>query len=149
MRFKNYYILVLTFVLTATNSFAQNTQAEVLKVVNDFFLTMEKKDSVGFNNLFLEDAYAYSTRQTGDSTITRSSVLKARFSKDQLKERLRPEEITIHVNDNLAAVWAPYDFWVNDELSHCGYEVFTLIKNNSEWKIASLTYSVEMEACKE
>ncbi len=149
VRYRNYYVLVFTAVLTATNGLAQNAQAEVLKVVNDFFHTMEKKDSVAFNSLFLENAYAYSVRQQGDSTLVRNSILKASASKNTLKERLREEEITIHINKNVAAVLAPYDFWVNDKHSHCGYEVFTLIRKDTTWKIASLTYSVERDTCNE
>jgi len=98
--------------------------------------------------LFLENAHAYSIRKKGDSTFVRNSILKASTSKNTLKERLREEEITIHINKNVAAVWAPYDFWIDNEHSHCGYEVFTLVKKDRYWKIASLTYSVNKEGCK-
>ena len=149
MKYRNYYVLVFTIVLTATNGLAQNSEIEVLKVVNDFFDTMENKDSTAFNNLFLENAYAYSVRQQGDSTLIRNSILMASTSKKTLKEQLREEDIIVHINKNVAAVWAPYDFWVNDKHSHCGYEVFTLIKKDTAWKIASLTYSVEQDTCNE
>lgn len=148
MKTKYKLLGVLFMVVISTSSFAQDSEQEVLKVVNEFFYIMETKDSVAFNNLFLDNAYAYSVRQQGDSTLVRSSVLKAINSKNTLKERLREEEITVHINDNVAAVWAPYDFWVNEEHSHCGYEVFTLIKKDATWKIASLTYSVNKEDCK-
>lgn len=148
MKTKYKLLGVLFMVVISTSSFAQDSEQEVLKVVNEFFYIMETKDSVAFNNLFLDNAYAYSVRQQGDTTLVRSSVLKAINSKNTLKERLREEEITVHINDNVAAVWAPYDFWVNEEHSHCGYEVFTLIKKDATWKIASLTYSVNKEDCK-
>ncbi len=140
--------IFLTLLFNSINSVAQNSKQEVLNVVNEFFNTMEKKDSVAFNNLFLENAHAYSIREKGDSTIVRNSILIASTSKNSLKERLREEEITIHINKNVAAVWAPYDFWIDEKHSHCGYEVFTLIKKDSYWKIASLTYSVNKEGCK-
>lgn len=88
-------------------------------------------------------------RQKGDSTLVRNSILNASSSKKKLKEQLREEEIILHINKNVTAVWAPYDFWVNDKHSHCGYEVFTLIKKDADWKIASLTYSVEQNTCNE
>lgn len=146
---KNKYRLLCLLCITVitTNSFAQDSKQEVLKVVNKFFHTMENKDSLAFNNLFIENAQAYSIRKIGDSTIIRNSILKASDSKSVLKERLRDEEITIQINNNIASVLAPYDFWINDEHSHCGYEVFTLLKKDSEWKIASLTYSVEKDSC--
>ncbi len=140
--------IFLTLLFISTNSVAQDSKQEVLNVVNEFFHTMEKKDSVAFNNLFLQNAYAYSVRQQGDSTLVRNSILKANSSKNTLKERLREEEIIIHINKNVAAVWAPYDFWINNKHSHCGYEVFTLVKKDGYWKIASLTYSVNKEGCK-
>ena len=142
------FFIILSIVVISVNCPAQDSKHEVLKVVNEFFHTMETKDSVAFNNLFLENAHAYSVRRQGDSTLVRNSILKASDSKNILKERLREEEITIHINENVAAVWAPYDFWINGEHSHCGYEVFTLIKKEAEWKIASLTYSVAKEGCK-
>jgi hypothetical protein len=127
---------------------AQDSRQEVLKVVHAFFNTMETKDSIAFNNLFIDNAQAYSIRQQNDSTFVQNSVLKASASKNILKERLREEETVVHLSKSVAAVWAPYDFWVNEEHSHCGYEVFTLIKKDKIWKIASLTYSVNKEDCK-
>ncbi len=142
-----YRLIIILFIIATLNCPAQDAKKEVLKVVNDFFHTMETKDSVAFNNLFLKNAYAYSVRQQNDSALVRSSILKASTSKNTWKEQLREEEITIHINNNVAAVWAPYDFWINEEPSHCGYEVFTLLKKDSGWKIASLTYSVEQGIC--
>ena len=140
-------LAVLIALFISGSSFSQNDKTEVLRVVNAFFQTMESKDDVGFNALFLESAYAYSVRQKADSVIVRNAILKAISSKNILKERLRAEEIIIHVANKVAAVWAPYDFWINDTHSHCGHEVFTLIKKDQGWKIASLTYSVEKDSC--
>ena len=149
MNYKHQLLAILCIVATVGNGIAQDSKQEVLKVVNTFFRTMENKDATAFNDLFLENAYAYSIRQQGDSTLVRNSILKASTTTNSLKERLRDEEITIHIHNNVAAVWAAYDFWINDKHSHCGYEIFTLIKTNNAWKIASLTYSVEQDACNE
>jgi len=148
MKLKCHHFLILLILVAKANCLAQDSKQEVFNVVEKFFYTMEKKDSIAFNALFLENAHAYSVRQHGDSTLVRNSILKASSSNNNLKERLRKEEIVIHINKNVAAVWAPYDFWVNDKHSHCGYEVFTLIKKEVEWKIASLTYSIEKDTCK-
>ncbi|TMM59449.1 hypothetical protein FEE95_08490 [Maribacter algarum] len=138
---------ILFVAIISANCIAQDSKQEVLNVVNTFFKTMQEKDSIAFNNLFLKNAYAYSIRGQGDSARVKSSILKASNSENILEERLSEEEITIHVNKNVAAVWAPYDFWIDDKHSHCGYEVFTLIKKKAGWKIASLTYSVEQDTC--
>lgn len=141
-------IITLTIATTSLSCYSQDSKQEVLKVVNQFFHNMETKDSLAFNNLFIDNAQAYYVRQQGDSTLVRNSILKASSSKNNLKERLQEDETVVHVSKNVAAVWAPYYFWVNDEHSHCGYEVFTLIKTAKKWKITSVTYSVIKDDCK-
>jgi len=40
-------------------------------------------------------------------------------------------------------VWAPYDFWIDGKLSHCGTDAFDLIKTEDGWKIAGGVYTLE------
>ncbi|NJM79889.1 MAG: hypothetical protein HC854_10245 [Flavobacterium sp.] len=44
-------------------------------------------------------------------------------------------EYKIETDGLLAHVWTPYEFYVNDKLSHKGVNSFTLIKENETWKI--------------
>lgn len=149
MNYKNLLFGIITVISASVNGHAQDSEQEVLQVIDEFFYSMEKKDATVFNSLFLENAHAYSVREKNDSTIVRNSILKAINSKNTLKERLREQEIAIHIYNNIATVWPPYDFWIDNKHSHCGYEVFTLIKKGKDWKIASLTYSVEEDTCKQ
>jgi hypothetical protein len=64
-----------------------------------------------------------------------------------LEERMREKEVQVQIHKQLAMVWAPYDLWINKQFSHCGIDVFTLIKTNQGWKIASLAYTVEPAGC--
>ena len=34
-----------------------------------------------------------------------------------------------------AQVWTPYEFYVNNKLSHSGNNAFSLVKENGAWKI--------------
>jgi ketosteroid isomerase-like protein len=43
----------------------------------------------------------------------------------------------------IATAWAPYDLYIDDKWSHCGIDVFTIIKTGNAWKIATLVWSVE------
>ena len=47
------------------------------------------------------------------------------------------------VHGLIATVWAPYDFWIDGKLSHCGIDAFDLIKTEDGWKIAGGVYTVE------
>ncbi len=42
---------------------------------------------------------------------------------------------TIHIDGAMAIDWTPYEFYVNGKKSHSGVNVFTLYKDNGQWKI--------------
>ncbi len=52
----------------------------------------------------------------------------------------RPE---IRVNGPVAMVWYPYDLYIDGKWSHCGVDVFTLIRHEGRWRIATMAWSAE------
>jgi hypothetical protein len=44
----------------------------------------------------------------------------------------------IQIDGAMAHVWAPYEFYLNDKLSHSGVNTFTLFKEKDSWKIIYL-----------
>lgn len=53
------------------------------------------------------------------------------------------------VDGPIAMVWLPYDFHVNGQWSHCGVDIFTLIRSGTGWRVVNLTYSVSQPpACR-
>ena len=52
------------------------------------------------------------------------------------------------VNGPVATVWYPYDLYVDGQWSHCGVDVFTLIRTDGQWRIATMSWSaVQPPAC--
>ena len=49
----------------------------------------------------------------------------------------------------MATVTAPYEFKLEGKSTHCGIDVFELAKVDGQWKVASLTWTAEPEACPE
>jgi hypothetical protein len=41
-------------------------------------------------------------------------------------------------DDNIAHVWAYYEFWRGPKLSHCGYDSFFLVKLGEGWKLSQV-----------
>ena len=146
------FILLFVLVTAMFTGKAQKTPEEkqVLQVVDDFFAALEKQDSTQFRKMFLHNGYIYATRAMADSAVIRSLTPAAfRFRPGQiLKERMRPATTMTKVDGGIAMVWAPYDLWVNDTFSHCGVDVFTLIKTTAGWRIASVAYTIETQGCK-
>jgi hypothetical protein len=67
--------------------------------------------------------------------------MRAQLSQRKIVERgFRPEA---KVNGAIAMVWFPYDLYIDGAWSHCGVDVFTLVRANGQWRIASLAWSAE------
>ena len=50
-------------------------------------------------------------------------------------------------NGTLAAVWAPYEFYLGDAFSHCGVDAFHVAKLPEGWKIIALSDTHRREGC--
>jgi hypothetical protein len=59
----------------------------------------------------------------------------------------KPLSYEIKIHNNIAMVWAPYTLSLSGKFSHCGVDVFTLLKAAEGWKIVSTVYSVEPDGC--
>jgi hypothetical protein len=55
----------------------------------------------------------------------------------------------VQIDDNLAAFWTEYEFYVGKNFSHCGVNAFQLVKNaENEWKIIQVIDTRRKELCK-
>lgn len=56
---------------------------------------------------------------------------------------------TARVQDHVAMVWMPYDLYVGERWSHCGVDVFTLLKSEGRWRVGAVLYTIEQPpACR-
>src|SRR5580658_3667916 len=53
-----------------------------------------------------------------------------------IEERIHDPEI--HIDHDLAVVWAPFDFFIDGRLDHCGRDLFNLHKKSGKWQIVAL-----------
>ena len=74
-----------------------------------------------------------------------SDDLKSLKSKNTFLEEALSMEVKIH--EGMAMAWVPYEFRLNAEFSHCGVDVFTLVKEDMKWKIITLAYTIDKEGC--
>ena len=145
-----YVLLILLILSVHNNSIAQSKQREaVLHVVERFFDALEKQDTAALNEMYVEGGRNYSVFEAGDSLRIRyQDPSQIRFSPHQIiRERMRKETTAVQINGNIAMAWVPYDLWVNETFSHCGVDVFTLVKTSGEWKIATISYTIEKTGC--
>ncbi len=66
-------------------------------------------------------------------------------SKVRLTERMWTPTVVLH--GTIAEVHAPYDFHIDGKFSHCGTDLFTVVRATGEWRIASIIYTVQRTGC--
>ena len=106
-------------------------------------------DTTAFRSLFLPNAMIYTVREKDGQPVTagRSPFTDTFRPGTVIKEEMKGTGVDVQVHGNMAQVWAPYNLWVNGTFSHCGIDVFTLIKNSRGWRIATVSYTIEKEGC--
>ncbi len=115
-------------------------KAAIKAAINQFFEGMAKGDS----SLLLGACTEAPVLQTvvvdkQGSVLVHSEDFRefVRFvttpSKNTLDERIK--FAAIQMEESLASVWAPYKFYPNGKLSHCGTNSFQLVKTGAGWKI--------------
>lgn len=143
------FCLFITLFSCGVSSPQTPEEKQVLRIVEDFFEALEKQDTAAFHTMFLKDARNYAVGEVSDSVVVRSQLSAGfRFNPKQIiRERMRKESTSVKIEGRIAMVWAPYDLWVNEAFSHCGVDVFTLIKTSNGWQIASISYTMEKKDC--
>jgi hypothetical protein len=143
----NFFLLIF---LVPTAYSQQSEKQELISMMNDFFQSLERQDTTALRKLFMKESSSYFVRDSEKAPVQTGarSISEITFKPDRIIiERMRENEITIHIDRRIAVAWVPYDLWINQEFSHCGIDVFTFIKTETKWKIASIAYSMVPEGC--
>jgi hypothetical protein len=149
---KLFFLIAIMF--TGIASLAQhNDEAEkkiILKKVELFFQSLEKQDTALYASLFMPSSQGWSVRIRNDSVI-----LNSWRNADRVKRLINPSAIVqekilsyeIKIHQQIAMAWVPYTLSISGKFSHCGIDVFTLLKTTDGWKIVSCVYSIEPDGC--
>ena len=121
-----------------------NEQAAVLAVADSALAAISRSDFVAFTDLMLDSAVTFSAgERNGEFRLqfrTRAQQRATPPGGSYTERGFHPE---VRVSGPLAMVWLPYDFYRDGKWSHCGVDVFTLLKSEGSWRIATLVWSVE------
>jgi hypothetical protein len=123
---------------------AQTAEADIKKTISTLFTAMTKVDSslaktVIDVNCTLQSVAIVPGKQAKHTTEKIHNFIKSIGTvrpNMALEERLLSYQINI--DEALAVAWTPYEFYINNKLSHSGTNVFTLVKLPDGWKIVSI-----------
>lgn len=145
-------LFVLTFALTSN---AQKSEAENVKeTIIVFFDAFHKQDTTGLKSMAKGNIkmQSISVNEDGQTILTETDYFQfvqniGSIPKDRtFEEKLL--DFSIKVDGNMANAWISYEFWYQEELSHCGVNSFQLMKEDNKWKIIYLGDTRRREGCK-
>jgi hypothetical protein len=125
-------------------------EAQVTATVHRFFDALAKEDRATIAEVVLPGT-VFSAIRAGDSGGARRLTVEefAKGLRPGLEERMWSPRVSLR-GDMLATLSAPYEFLRDGKTTHCGVDVFTLVRGtDGAWKIASLAWTQEPDACPE
>jgi hypothetical protein len=140
---------VLLMMLIPAVLLAQHGQDQAKDMVEKFFEGLNAKDTGLIRSTLYKDV-ELATVVKGSKPVKVESVEHflesvARTKDMDLEERISNYEIMM--DEEMAIVWAPYRFYVNGQLSHCGVNALTLILTEKGWRIHNIIDTRRKENC--
>jgi ketosteroid isomerase-like protein len=127
---------------------AQAVQAaQVMEPVQQFFDALGKQDKNGLLAVVAPNIDITSVQQ---NALHRLSIEKladaiAAHHGGPIAEHIHDPRV--HVDQDLAVVWAPYTFTIQGKVDHCGTDVITLGKLQDHWVIIGLSDNERKDRC--
>ena len=140
--------------LISTALFGQvDEKAQVKATVDTFFEGFPKGDtnlmkSVMADKVFMQTAYR--NKEGKDILVTDEPgklIMAIANRPDDQKWDERLLDYSIQVDGNMANAWISYEFWFNDEFSHCGVNSFQMFKDGDQWRIIYLIDTRRRSTC--
>ncbi|WP_295676776.1 nuclear transport factor 2 family protein [uncultured Mucilaginibacter sp.] len=146
--------LFTSFILIASiNLYAQKADTLAVKqTINTLFTAMRKGDSTLLRSVFSKDMILQSVSNDKDGKAILSTEGADGFVKaiGTPHASVYDERIVfdgIKIDGDLAGVWAPYRFYLGDKFSHCGVDVFQLMRTADGWKIIYIVDTRRKDNC--
>jgi hypothetical protein len=124
----------------ATSPLAQATKDEqaVMAPITAMFDGMAKRDAAAIKKPLLPGGGMVLMRDGKPTQMTFDAFAEAvgKPGKAQIEERIH--DPLVRIDNDLAVVWAPFEFLVGGKVDHCGTDLFNLVRADGKWLIASV-----------
>ena len=122
----------------------------VVATIDSALRVISRSDFASLATMMLPEAMMFAVQHADSvrrySATTQPAIATTKITSVFLERGFAHE---VKVSGPLATAWVPYDFYRDGKWSHCGIDVFTLLRVNGRWMIASLAYTVaQPPACR-
>ena len=126
--------------LTTSLQAATPEEDAVLAPINAMFAGMSARDAAAIKAPAIPGATMVLMRDGKPAQMTIEAFAE-RLGKPSPSGKPIAERIhdpLIKIDNDLAVVWAPFDFLVDGKVDHCGTDLFNLVRTDGKWLIASV-----------
>ena len=119
----------------------------ILTVIDRFMEAVNSQEKSIFDKILYKGINRIVTNVDKDGSVSTlifdndSSIARRIGNTGERKFRERYWDAKVITEGNIASVWAPYDFYIDGSFSHCGVDLFYLVKSNETWRIAHFGYT--------
>jgi SnoaL-like domain len=143
-------LLVVVFVSSGLHAWSQEVQ--VRAVVDKMFSSMLKKDTSALHQCFIPGVqlmtYAHDAK---GNYMAKYATIYDFLRQIILIGDTEIEEVMTgwqcYIDEGMATVWAPYEFFYDGKFSHCGVNSMQLMKVKGEWKITQISDTRRQKDC--
>ncbi len=110
----------------------------VLAPIHEMFDAMARHDVAAFKKPLLAGGSLTLMRNGKPVQLTFDAFAEAigKPSKGPIEERIH--DPLVRVDNDLAVVWAPFEFLADGKVDHCGTDLFNMVRVDGQWLIASV-----------
>jgi len=123
----------------ADRGHAQSAEEQtVLAPIYAMFEGMSNRDAVAIKAPTLPGGTMVLMRDGKPAQMTFETFAErvGKPGKTRIEERIHNP--LIRVDNDLAVVWAPFEFLVDGKVDHCGTDLFNIVRVDGQWMIASV-----------
>jgi hypothetical protein len=135
-------ILIAIMLCFSTYAIADD-KADMLTVAGEALERISEEDSAGLAGLMIEEAMIYvSDMHEGKYRVRTRTYADTRDRAFEVDLVERGWDPTILISGTIGIIWYPYDIYIDGAWSHCGIDIFNMIRTEEGWRIATLQYNV-------
>jgi hypothetical protein len=125
------------FLINSLHASTPDEQA-VLAPITAMFDAMAKRDAAAMKKPLLPGGGMVLMRDGKPTQMTFDAFadMVGKPGKAQIEERIH--DPLVRIDNDLAVVWAPFEFLVDGKVDHCGTDLFNLVRADGKWLIASV-----------
>lgn len=132
-----------------------DNESQIKAVIDQMFDGMRAGNAAMLSPLFIDGAMLKSvyadqfgkTQMSTPITMTEFAEAVAKPRSEVWDEKIWSYDISI--DGPLAFAWTEYSFYLDEELLHCGVNMFELAQIDQKWKITNITDTRRKTECKE